>query len=257
MNRLIAAFLFALLWLVTPAWGDEIVAAIAGGSIVIGTQPALTGTTINAGVTYYISNVAQTTWPSGNTGIQDGYADCITGWGHDLVIFQRAVPNTDANALITTRIPNLISDAAARGKTPDVLILLTGGTDNQTLSGMAQVADRQFGPHRASGPGTADNSVVAQIRYAWGATTPLILGTPSWFNGLDLMAGLAESDNHHLWLETLGEMIRGCGRDGNCWPVITTPESCPADSDQHPTQQCYYDLGTMTCNQTINALYGL
>jgi hypothetical protein len=249
--------ILALLFLVLSAFADEIVVAMAGGSIVLGTQPALTGTTIPVGVTYYKANVLTPTWPHPNTGTQDGLADCIVGYGHELVIFERAVQNSDANALITTRVPNLIADAASKGKVPDALVILTGGSDNQTLANMAQVADRQFGPHRANGPGTVDNSVVAQMRSAWGATTPVILGTPSWFNGLDLVAGLPEVDNHYLWLETMGNMLTGCGRDGNCWPVIMTPESCPADTDQHPTQQCYYDMGGMICHQLINALYGL
>lgn len=247
-----------MIWLLASlAHATEIVIAMAGGSIIVGTQPALTGTTINSGVTYYISNVATTTWPHPNTGMQDGLADCLVGDGYTLTIFQRAVANTDANLLVTTRIPNLIADAANRGKTPDVLVIATGGTDSQSIAGTQQVAIRQFGPLQATGPQSADNSVVAQMRAAWGADTPLVLAPPSWFNGLDLTAGLPESDNHYYWVESMGHMLVGCAHDPSCWPVIVTPESVPADTDQHPTGQGYYDLGTMVCHQIENALFGL
>jgi hypothetical protein len=239
------------------AFGQEIVIGWTGGSVAVGTAPALTGNVIPASVTYYINGTLQTTLPFPNTAGQDGYFDCMDSWGYDLVVFQRAQPNITANYLMDNYVPNLILDAQGHGKNIDALVLFHGSNDAKSVTFTGLYDHRVFGPWFVLGPGSLDKSIAGQIRTAFGYDTPIIPVTASNFNGLDLLLGVPENDDHYWHAEVRARTLYGCALDQFCWPVVTGPGQIPTAADDHPTSEGYYDWGWMACHQTINALYGL
>jgi hypothetical protein len=234
--------------------GTPVTIGLVGASGAVGTDPAYTGTTINSGDVYYISNVLQTTIPHPNTGAQDGLLDCLDAEGYDTTLFQRASAGQPASWLQSTAIPNLIADADNRSETLDAIVIIHGGTDAESQANASAYKDRVFGPWFVTGSGSADESVLGLLRTEY-PDLPAVVTTLHNWNGEDLLSGLPE-DSDKYWHQLIrGSQYLGCYRDPFCSLVGTDTTSLTLAADGHPESESYYDWGWRICQALV--LYSL
>jgi hypothetical protein len=220
----------------------------------IGTQAPLTGTALPAGAANIRQGVEYPTLHQRNSGAQDGFFDCMDGYGYEVTLIERGRQGMSASDQRGVQLPAAIADAAALGLTVDLLVVISGGNDAKTALDEAQYPRLMFGPFRSEGKGSPDTSLFGQARTAWGDALPIVLPTLTQHNGQDLMIGQSASNQWYLHEDVRADQLSGCADDASCWPVLTGLLEVPLHpNDDHPTSEGYYNLGRMICERAVGS----
>lgn len=239
----------------------RIVVAWIGASSSIGTQPPLLGPVLPSGTVSYREGVLQTQLSAQNSGAQSTFLDCMHQHGFDVTLVERGRVSATLSTLMDARDPALapmellVSDLDGLGLDADVLIMIGAGPDAKRQDDAATYSERLWGPWTVSGPGSLDISIMGQARAAWGDSIPLVLTTPTNWNGGDPLIGLAPNETHHWHQDVRAAGLTGCARDRRCRPVLTTQADVPLDpEDGHPTTAGYGMMGTGICQAALELL---
>lgn len=225
----------------------SIVVAMLGGSTLIGTEIPYNGTAIPAGITYEQNGVVKTTLPWLDSGPQSGLFTCLYDLGYSVTVVERSAASINASVL-QTKAALLITDLAALGVEPDVVIMTHGGNDAKSVTTATNYGNRVFGPWWDLGPGSTDSSVVGQLRRNYGTDMSLVVSTLPNHNGQNLWLNVPETGTTYWHATVRAQQLIGCDRDINCMASITDPNIVELAADQeHPTSLGYWNMGWEMC----------